>query len=319
MLAAATPAAAQTTTCEMSASDKAWTATALAAWRNYRTSKLHLTSRDKPTIVLFDAHCRYIARIGSKVHWDATPHSGTIALPFGKSIPAAPTSATMSDDETGAYFFVMALPSVWIDAGVASQPGDSTFLVGVFLHEFMHVSQVPLLQADFQRAAELPKPKFELSDDALQDHWKTDASYVSIHLQERDLLFEAADEPDDAKARQLAKHALAIMDARQAHFFIGHDAYWRNYDDLFLTMEGVGQWLNYEWQRDPMGGNLAPLAAQEKTRGRGQRYWTQDEGLALFLVIDRFLPNWASQAFAPNPKLGIDMLREAVGGARGAS
>ena len=86
---------------------------------------------------------------------------------------------------------------------------------------------------------------------------------------------------------------------------------WKPYDDLFLTMEGFGQWNAYAWLADPTGAGMTMDAAREKMRGK-RRWWSQEEGLGLFLVVDRFVPNWAAEAFASNPKLGIDLLREAV-------
>lgn len=308
LLLFAAPAAAAD--CAMSGVDLAWTQKALATWQDYKASKLSLANEIPPTIVLFDAQCRYIGKAAGSVEWQAAPHDGMVPMPFGEPVPAAVTSATMTDEATGAYFFAMALPSIWIEAG-AAQANDTDFLIGVFLHEFMHVSQVPLLDAAFKRAALLPRPEGDLDDDAVQRHWQKDPVYSAVYEKERNLLFEAANEPDAEKAKALAKQALALMDARQAHFFTGEQTYWRAYDDIFLTMEGVGQWLNYQWQADPKGSNLDPLAAQAKARGRG-RWWTQDEGLALFLVVDRFLPGWAQKAFAPEPVLGIELLREAV-------
>ena len=39
----------------------------------------------------------------------------------------------------------------------------------------------------------------------------------------------------------------------------------------------------------------------------GTRWWSQEEGLALFLVLDRLLPDWPDRAFSANPALGIDL------------
>ena len=83
------------------------------------------------------------------------------------------------------------------------------------------------------------------------------------------------------------------------------------YDDLFLTMEGFGQWNAYAWLSDAGGGKMTSAAAETKMRG-SRKWWSQEEGLALFLVIDRFVPGWANQAFAAQPSLGIDLLRQAV-------
>ena len=124
------------------------------------------------------------------------------------------------------------------------------------------------------------------------------------------LVYQAAAEPDALAARKLAAEALALMEARQKRWFTGGDAYWKNYDDLFLTMEGFGQWVAFAWLADPRGAGLAPDAARKKMSGT--RWWSQEEGLALFLVIDRFVPDWPRRAFAEKPALGIDLLRLAV-------
>ena len=76
-------------------------------------------------------------------------------------------------------------------------------------------------------------------------------------------------------------------------------------------MEGFGQWAAYAWLSDPQGGGMTTAAAQTKMRG-SRRWWSQEEGLALFLVIDRFLPGWAQRAFGNPPSMGIEMLRQAV-------
>ena len=109
----------------------------------------------------------------------------------------------------------------------------------------------------------------------------------------------------------MARQALALIDNRQKRWFSGANARFKPYDDLFLTMEGFGQWAAYAWLSDPKGGGMTSAAAQAKMRG-SRRWWSQEEGLALFLVIDRFLPGWAQRAFGNPPSMGIEMLRQAV-------
>jgi len=55
----------------------------------------------------------------------------------------------------------------------------------------------------------------------------------------------------------------------------------------------------------------APGAAVDFIRGSRQR-WSQDEGLALFLVIDAMLPDWQSRAFDSAPASVVDLLGQAV-------
>lgn len=298
--------------CVMTPAEQAWVTRSLSAWELVRAQKLRLTIESHPTMVLFDDRCRFEAKAGASPQWRGTPHAGTIRLPDGSSIPAAVISSTSRNDSTGEVFFVMALPPIWV-ASKAVGMRDEDGLTAVFVHEFSHVEQLPILQPLFDSASKHFKVPEHLSDDRLQQVFEHDTAYAAAYTRERDLLFAAATEPDSAKARILAREAYASMVARQQRWFVGDSAVWKPYDDLFLTMEGIGQWDAYAWLADPRGGGLTTAAAREKMRGR-RRWWSQDEGLGLFLVIDRFLPSWPQQAFGQNPVLGIDLLGEAVSG-----
>lgn len=292
----------------MSAGEKAWVDGALAASDYVMERRLHLPRAPYPTIVLFNDHCRFESPAGPRVRWAGTPHNGKIRL-GDQTIDAGIVSFTGNDDKSGQTFFVMALPSVW-EAAKAAKPGDNG-LQAVFLHEFSHTRQAPVLKRYFDAAAKIYPVPDDLSDDSVQARFKSDPAYVAAFEEESNLLYRAAAEPDSSKACGFARQALALMEARQKRWFTGADAMWTAYDDIFLTMEGFGQWNAYAWLADPKGGAMSPAAALKKMRG--STWWSQDEGLALFLVIDRFVPGWAAQAFASPPKLGIDLLREAVG------
>jgi hypothetical protein len=308
---AALPAA-RSNACAMTPEDRSWIESALQASKYIRTQRLHIEADTHPTIVLFNAACRFEAKAGDKPEWVGTPHTGKIRLPDGSDIPAGVVSSTGKDDKTGEVFFVMALPSVWKAANVHGYLPDSLGLKGVFLHEFTHVTQLPIIQPAFDSARAHFTPPPNMDDDAAQRRFEKDPIYVAVIDKERDLLFKAAHEPDSTKAKNLARQAYVLMRARQDRWFVGNDAAWKPYDDIFLTMEGLGQWVAYSWLSDPRGAAMKPIDAENGMRG-GHRWWSQDEGLGLFLVIDRFLPNWASQAFAKEPVLGIDMLKEIVG------
>jgi hypothetical protein len=151
----------------------------------------------------------------------------------------------------------------------------------------------------------------DIGDDSLQDAFSKDPKYVAEYERERDLLYEAALASDNAEARRIAKKALAQVRARRSMWFTGKLAYWKEVDEVFLTMEGLGQWTAYAWLTDPEGAHLAPTLALPEVRRKRNR-WTQDEGLALFLVIDRLVPGWQSFAFAKQPELAYELLERAV-------
>jgi hypothetical protein len=153
----------------------------------------------------------------------------------------------------------------------------------------------------------------DISDDSLQEAYEKNADYVRSYQTERDLLYAAAAASTDAEARSLAAQALANMRARRTRWFQGADEKWRGLDEVFLTMEGLGQWVAYWWLTSPQGPKIdAPIALRELRRGG--KHWTQEEGLALFLVVDRLVPDWQSRLFdAKKPAFAEALLSAAAG------
>lgn len=308
-VALSAPAAPANELCVMSAPDRAWLVTSLEAWRYMDARRLNLAPDPRPTVVVFDTKCRFESAAGGKP-WRAQAHSGRICLPDGEEVSIQVTSFAGKNGKTAERFFVMALPSIWDSAGIPIS-GDHLGLTGVLLHEFSHTRHILALKPVFEDTEPRHPMPEDFNDDSLQKHFQSDPAYDATFGKEVDLLYRAAAEPTASKSKALAREALAMMEARQSRWFVGEATYWKSYDDLFLTMEGFGQWVAYSWLADPQGGGLTPAAAQEKMRG-SRKWWSQEEGLALFLVIDRFVPNWTAQAFAPRPALGIDLLRQAV-------
>jgi hypothetical protein len=286
--------------------DRAWIDSSLQASDYMMGTRLRLPPVPHPTIITFNEHCRFELKAGSK-RWRAEPHQGKIRLLRQGAVNAGLVAMEDNDQKTGERYFVIALPSIWRAAKVIGPTESGP--TPVFLHEFSHARQDVVLDQLFRAADAKYKPPEYFNDDSLQDRFKSDPAYVAVYEKENALLYQAAAEPDESKARALAKQALDLMEARQNRWFTGPDAMWKPYDDLFLSMEGFGQWIAYAWLSDPKGGAMTAEAAREKMRGK-RHWWSQEEGLGLFLVIDRFVPHWPAEAFAKQPKLGIDLLRE---------
>ena len=139
----------------------------------------------------------------------------------------------------------MSLPSVWRAAKVESGLGLERLMDGVMFHELMHTRQFYFVNprlAALQRQYGLGD---DISDDSLQARFDKDPAYVEAYRAERDALFASAAAPTDTEARVHAARALALMRARRAKYFVGADAKWLPVDEIFLTMEGLGQWLAY--------------------------------------------------------------------------
>jgi hypothetical protein len=101
------------------------------------------------------------------------------------------------------------------------------------------------------------------------------------------------------------------MDRRRARFFRGANAVYADAEDVFLSMEGTGQWSAYLWLADPEGGAMPASEALTFIR-RGGRRWSQDEGLALLLVLSRLSPDAPRELFGPRASTVLPLLRRAL-------
>jgi hypothetical protein len=67
------------------------------------------------------------------------------------------------------------------------------------------------------------------------------------------------------------------------------------------------------WLVHPEGGKV-PLAVAVEGFRRNRKWWSQEEGLAMFLVLDRLSnPDWAVDVFGEKPKYITDLLEQAAG------
>jgi hypothetical protein len=292
-----------------------------SAWELTSQEILRLPDAPTPGLVFFDSECVYttleVVAPGApvvdgpslgreKLAWRAQPHRGVLELPEGPGTPIGLMSFANATEATGA-FFVMSAPSYWREKGLAD-PLDFT---AVFLHEFAHTRQLRGMgRAIGPIDAAWPYPE-ELTDDAVQKHFEADPEYVAAVIAERDVLYRAAAAQSVGETRALAADALSMMRARQARWFSGEKTMFAEVDNVFLAMEGVGQWAGYAWLSHPDGGALDREAAVAKMLGR-RRWWTQDEGLALLLVVDRLLPGWPALAFGDEAIGALDLLDRAV-------
>lgn len=73
-------------------------------------------------------------------------------------------------------------------------------------------------------------------------------------------------------------------------------------------MEGPGNWVAYQVA---LRAGLSPLDAQNAIR-RGRNRWSQDQGLAIFLVIDALAPNWRDRVLEGRPASVLQLLSDAA-------
>ena len=134
--------------------------------------------------------------------------------------------------------------------------------------------------------------------------------YRESYERERDLLYQARRETDAGRRRTLVGEAVAAMQRRRADYFTGADAVFAQLDDIFLGMEGLGQFAGY---RSAVRDGLSDARAVELMR-RGGVFWSQDLGLAALLAVDATLPGWPRRALGVTGPGVLDLLTAAAGG-----
>lgn len=297
-----------------------WMRKWLTAWEVTSRDLLRVPPVQAPDFLFFDARCVYTtidakpaanpgtapSLFGIPLFWRAFPHHDTLTFPGWRPQPVGITTFADVDKRTGRPFFVMAAPSYWTAKGMGSVD-----FIPVFLHEFTHTRQIKAVARILGPIDSAWKLQPGLDDDVVQTHFKSDSTYVAAYVAERDLLYRAAAADSVGEVRALASQALAMMRARHARWFVGERAVFSVLDDIFLSMEGAAQWAAYAWLAHPSGGALTRPAAVARMSGRHSS-WSQDEGLAVFLVVDRLMPDWPSLVFNEPSIGGITLLERAI-------
>lgn len=252
------------------------------------------------------------ALVGKKLIWKKDVHLGKITLPDKQTVPVGLMS--FASPLTGAgnnAFFVMPLPQFWKNTGVESKElGLENLITGVFLHEFSHTQQMQNFGA---KMTEYEQDKMfasiNFTDDIIQDYFGNDTAYTAMFKEETELFFDVSGFKTKSKVRSMAKVALLALNYRQQKYFTGEKQLLKPIDNFFLTMEGAGQYTMYAWLIHPAGGNLTAKAALAGVR-RGKKWWSQDEGLSLFLVLIRLSQTryWAKLMFGNETVSVIDLI-----------
>lgn len=209
----------------------------------------------------------------------------------------------------GGNFVVFSLPSIWRPVAPKSEIPLERFLEAILLHELAHAYQAAVSPSlSFPALHARHSLPGSVNDDSVQEKFKDHAAYVRDYEAERDRLFRAASAPTGTQARALACDALAKLRQRRARYFRGADAIWSEVDELSLTTEGLGEWLSYTWLTRARG--LSESVVLPKYRGT---FWSQEQGLALFLVVDRLSPGWQRLLFRREPLTAEPLLARACG------
>lgn len=248
---------------------------------------------------------------GKPLQWKKTRHGDTLTLPDGQRVPVGLMSFAAPAPD-GRSFFVMAAPAFWKAAGIESSAFTlDKMLTGVFLHEFTHTRQ----QKSFGHLVDSIErvhtfQEVPLSDDIVQGYFKADSDYVRNFREEIDAFYTAAAATNEKEVKNAVRKGLALLKARQAKYFTGNREILKTLDDIFLSMEGLGQYVAVYWLMHPRGGRVNRDTAISGFR-RKRNQWSQEEGLAMFLALTRLKEkDWVKYQFNKKPRTIVELLEQ---------
>jgi hypothetical protein len=306
----------QTQSCELPAADRVWVNQAVQAWRHTRRNLVQIPAIPRTSAIFFSQNCMISSSDAlfaeGAPSWTSQRITEYVPLPEDNGNPIAVVSRAQTiGNQT---IFVMAAPSIWRAANV---PGGGSFsletlMTAVMIHEAAHVShgqsylaQFPILAGRFN----LPE---SWNDDSIQDRFRTNTVFATSVARETDLLFAAASATNDADAYRLARQARNLMQGRRARFYRGADQGLGQIEDLFLTLEGAGQWVGYTWLTDQAGGNV-PASAAMPQFARRANFWSQTQGLAITMATHRLDRGaWQATVFGDGSLAGLALLDRAL-------
>ena len=100
------------------------------------------------------------------------------------------------------------------------------------------------------------------------------------------------------------RHSVQELEALYAARFSDHLRH-------LSVMEGVGEWVRFQLKRQ----QVSPSSRWHQTLNEmmaDSDAWSQQQGLALFLLIDRFVPDWQARVLSPNFPSPFAVLRETL-------
>lgn len=313
--ALAGPASAQTTHCTFSGVPHHAVDRALGAWDRLDRERINTDRQARPAIHVFDSACLYAlapsesgaVQVGLR-SFDvrAFAHEGLIDIGDGDPSPVGKIAFATNDETGGPPVFVIALPDIWAADAADRRDPDQLFM-SVFMHEFSHVQHMVGLAARFEALAATGYSSMRLGDDVMQRTFADDPEYKAAWQREMEIFTAAASSNDTETAATLLREGRELMNERRKRWLSGPDRQgWAEADDIFLTLEGAGQWAGFTWMSDPQGAGLTRAAALSAMR---TRWWSQEEGMMIMLALDKVLPQWPALTFG-SEAMTIDELLE---------
>jgi hypothetical protein len=323
---ASAPSAAQ----RIDAANLAWMQDTLARWEQACREDLRIPPQPLPWIVFFDEsrawhvspeikrlpphrrtrHSLRFSRARYRIY-EVDNAGGALWLPDRNPIPIKAQGFAVPYDRDTKTLFLLAVPSLQAKAAGVPWTADlAVFFAGSALHELAHTRQLPHIMPLLRQWQSRHKSPRSIDDNLIENTFSSHPEFVALRAEAGKHLTAAVLATEDAAAKAAARNALAAIRALHRRFFTGEYQGWNELEEIFLTLEGAAMMVQFQYSR-----RLAPQEDWRQTLGllmQRSDSWSQSDGLALFLLIARFDPQWPARFFAnaapPSPLAVLDQL-----------
>ena len=245
----------------------------------------------------------------------AVHQNGKVWVPDREPLPvdaAHPRMAAMPYDSDRHSFFIAPLPGVFHRLGGPDQARnlDELFL-GAAAHELTHTRQLVYAIAKINRLRLRYKLPEHLDDNIIEREFGAHDEYKRLHEEEGEQLTRALRARNLDDTRRAAEQVVLVSQKRKERFFVGDKEGYSNLEDIFLAMEGLAMWVQYRTARERAPSGEDWLTTFIKLGERADA-WSQADGLALLVLIERLAPGWHARFLVPDFPSPFTVLREAV-------
>lgn len=298
------------------ASERLWMQQVITQWDDACAQLLKIKAKPLPWIIFYDSVAAWhlnpdlkllplhtvsaerIAFSGSKYALYRVPHTGNMWVPEREAIAiSSRPAAAMPYANNKKSFFVAPLPSLYHKLAPADQAKYLDFLfLGLCLHELTHTKQLNYALPQILAVQSKYKMSGSIDDNMVENTFSKNEDYVKIFLEERKHLWNAVLTNNRDSCLAELSVALALAKQRRTKFFVGDFAPFDELDDSFLALEGSAMWVQFQ----VMKKNPPNKQTEYQTLGwlvERTNSWSQEEGLAMFLIIDKLVPDWKSGFF----------------------
>lgn len=273
------------------------------------SSAWHLNA-DKNIVPSFEKMHDSVVFAGINYQLIRVVHQEGIWVPDRETIPLASILiSTMPYAQNKKAFFISPLPSLFHKLA----PDQALYLdflfLGTNIHELTHTRQLPFVLPqllEIQRTGN----RESLDDNTVENEFSKNERYKKLYFEENKHLWNAVFTINDDSCIAEIEQAFKLMEIRTHEFFTGGNQGLGKADEIFLSLEGSAMWAQYRIMfknaPNPNERDLLSWLVQQTPA------WSQERGLVLFLLIDRFAPDWKDHFFEKKLPIATNYLREVL-------